>query len=188
MSDHPEPNIRPTRASRAAIDQAAANIAKKLGYEPGADLKAFIEDRLGGKISIASPEKRMGEYGYLRVVPGTPEKFEIVLSPYTGEYHDRFTMAHELGHYFLHYLFQDRNDELIVNREGTSRAESEANWFAAGFLMPAEAFRAEWEASKGYLPLMIHRFRVASHLIARRHRMLEETPAPLETDGVRELA
>lgn len=171
-----EPDIKPLGASRSAIDNAAAALAKKLGFEPGSDLKAFIEDKLGGKVSVASPEERMGDYGYLRVEPSGNHRFEVVLSPYTGEFHDRFTMAHELGHYFLHYLFQKRSDRLVVNREGTSRAESEANWFAEGFLMPAQEFKAEWETSKGYVPQMIHKFRVASDLIAHRNRVLDGTP------------
>lgn len=194
-----EPPIQPTGASRQVIDDAAAKIARKFGFSPGADLKDFIESKLGGKVEVAEPEERL-EYGYLRVPGRSGHKFDIVLSPYTGEFHDRFTMAHELGHYFLHYLFQSREDSLVINREGTNRAESEANWFAEGFLMPAEEFEKELKESDGYLPSMIYRFRVASDLISHRARVLKslknaigdesipdhqiETETPPEPDGV----
>lgn len=167
-----EPPIKPTGASRQVIDAAAAKIATKFGFTPGADLRVFIENKLGGKVVVAEPEERL-EFGYLRVPGRTDSKFDIVLSPYTGEFHDRFTMAHELGHYFLHYLFQNRNDSLVIKREGTNRAESEANWFAEGFLMPAEEFEKELAESEGYLPSMVYRFRVASDLISHRARTLK---------------
>lgn len=167
-----EPPIQPTGASRQVIDDAAAKIASKFGFTPGSDLRAFIENKLGGKVIVAEPEERL-EFGYLRVPGQSNSKFDIVLSPYTGEFHDRFTMAHELGHYFLHYLFQNRSGSLVINREGTNRAESEANWFAEGFLMPAEEFEKELKESDGYLPSMIYRFRVASDLISHRARILK---------------
>jgi Zn-dependent peptidase ImmA (M78 family) len=75
-------------------------------------------------------------------------------------------MAHELGHYFLHYLFQNQTESLVIKREGTNRAESEANWFAEAFLMPAEEFEKEFAESEGYLPSMIYRFQKALELRA----------------------
>lgn len=167
-----EPPIQPTGASRQVIDAAGAKIARKFGFKPGTDLRDFIENKLGGKVDVAEPEERL-EFGYLRVPGRSGDKFDIVLSPYTGEFHDRFTMAHELGHYFLHYLFQNRTDSLVIKREGTNRAESEANWFAEGFLMPADEFEKELAESEGYLPSMVYRFRVASDLISHRARTLK---------------
>ncbi len=177
------PPISPTGASRKVIDDAASLIGKKLEFQTGGDLRELIETRLQGSVKIAPPEERL-QYGYLRV-PGTENhKFDIVLSPYTGDFHDRFTMAHELGHYFLHYVFQERVDELIINREGTDRAESEANWFAEALLMPADAFEKAWKECEGYLPEMIYRFRVASDLIAHRRRVLDQLKNITEPDGL----
>lgn len=56
----------------------------------------------------------------------------------------RFTIAHELGHYFLHA--QDKKDDLFVDQslyhrndqssQGVIKQEIEANRFAAALLMP----------------------------------------------------
>lgn len=67
----------------------------------------------------------------------------------------RFTIAHEIGHWLLHrdlVLHRDRP----VDREQTgdvSRVEREANEFAAKFLMPERLFRKEFEVRFGPAPL-----------------------------------
>lgn len=58
-----------------------------------------------------------------------------------------FTVAHELGHYFLHKdksteIFY-RNDALQLDDERREQ-EREANWFAASLLMPREAVKEFW--------------------------------------------
>ncbi|WP_374046050.1 ImmA/IrrE family metallo-endopeptidase [Massilia sp. R2A-15] len=67
---------------------------------------------------------------------------------------DRFTIAHEFGHFVLHYLYrkqvlQEPIGELVAQRYGTNQAEKEANWFAAAFLMPEAEFRFEHQKCAG---------------------------------------
>lgn len=64
----------------------------------------------------------------------------------------RFTMAHELGHYILHRstsnVFFDESLLFFRNQkssEGTKRQEIEANNFAAELLMPEPAIRQRLE-------------------------------------------
>lgn len=64
----------------------------------------------------------------------------------------RFTMAHELGHYMLHRstanIFFDESLLFFRNQrssEGTKRQEIEANNFAAELLMPEPAIRQRLE-------------------------------------------
>lgn len=66
-----------------------------------------------------------------------------------------FTVAHELGHLFLHMGYQineelwRKSDNLVFNRHGNSERELEANEFAA-FLMPKEEYiRVAEENSEG---------------------------------------
>ncbi len=58
-----------------------------------------------------------------------------------------FTIAHELGHYFLHSdIEQDiflRSDR--INSAEDKEKEQAANWFAAALLMPKNAFLDYWE-------------------------------------------
>lgn len=74
-------------------------------------------------------------------------KFSITLDENATEERKRFTMAHELGHYFLHS--KQGKTPLTAHRLGTSLAEQEANFFAACLLMPEEEFRRQWEKCSG---------------------------------------
>lgn len=57
-----------------------------------------------------------------------------------------FTVAHELGHLFLHMGYQiddelwEKSDDIVFNRCGNSEKEIEANEFAAAFLMPKDEY------------------------------------------------
>src|SRR5581483_826229 len=73
-----------------------------------------------------------------------------------------FTLAHELGHYFLHkdILRQEQgivdNDETVdgpnllyrLDDASAERLEIEANNFAASLIMPTDLVRRAWEATK----------------------------------------
>jgi len=66
----------------------------------------------------------------------------IVVNANTSQKRQRFTKAHELGHYLLH----KNPDDPIFHRDerssqGTDRVEIDANTFAAELLMPAEEVR-----------------------------------------------
>ena len=70
----------------------------------------------------------------------------IVVNSLHPEVRQRFTIAHELGHYFLNHhsnLFIDKGNLYRDKRssEGNIRWEREANKFAAELLMPEEMLR-----------------------------------------------
>lgn len=74
------------------------------------------------------------------------DSFRILISPFQDEKRRRFTIAHELGHLFLHmgYLTNaelwERQEENIYHRLGSSEKEYQANEFAAAFLMPQKEY------------------------------------------------
>jgi Zn-dependent peptidase ImmA (M78 family) len=79
--------------------------------------------------------------------------FTVYLSRHTSSKRDRFTIAHELGHLLLHFqAIKKMSPNAIMratrnvdkNDPDQERAEWEANWFAAAFLMPAEEFKAAY--------------------------------------------
>lgn len=149
--------------SKESVDHIASSIAKQLGYEPGADLLPIVE-QLGGSIRFQDVwEIADTSSGSIRI--DGENDFEIVLATHTGPIRDRFTIAHEIGHYVLHYLWPRQNGHNLgpieAKRYGTGRVEWEANWFAAGFLMPAEAFRLAYAQSNGNLNSLSDQFQVS---------------------------
>ena len=75
-------------------------------------------------------------------------KNKIYISRFDPYPRKSFTVAHELGHFFLH----DKGDAEIFYRSQlvdlyseTKKKEIEANWFAASLLMPEEPVKKYWE-------------------------------------------
>lgn len=68
--------------------------------------------------------------------------FEITVSPFQSKERRNFTIAHELGHLFLHMGFKTNLEQwraqnnVTYYRNGNSELEYQANEFAAAFLMP----------------------------------------------------
>ena len=147
MNDYRDPV--PTRASKASVYAYAEEAAKKLSYVSGGSIKGVVS-RLGGSIEHSDPfEEDIPE----SILVDAKGDFTIFISSLTSTERDRFTIAHELGHYLLHYpklLAADPRAKMKATRwvdaseEALVRAEWEANWFAAAFLMPKTEFRAKW--------------------------------------------
>lgn len=132
--------------SKAVVDRFASDVANQLSYVPGDDLVPIVE-KLGGQIQVQDV------LDFTRLPSGSIRvhgegDFEIFLAAHTGPMRDRFTIAHELGHYVLHFLYPNRKGKRVqrmeAERYGSGRVEWEANWFAAGFLMPADRFRERY--------------------------------------------
>lgn len=79
-------------------------------------------------------------------------KGTIGFNPKESKVRQRFTIAHELGHYELHKndatdLFVDKDFKMLFrdqkSSQGTSRSEQEANAFAAALLMPEKILLTE---------------------------------------------
>ena len=72
--------------------------------------------------------------------------FRIAISPFQNEQRRSFTIAHELGHLFLHMGFRtnlklwENQKKAIYRRFGSSAQEYQANEFAASLLMPKDVY------------------------------------------------
>lgn len=86
-------------------------------------------------------------------------QFKISVNKSDHYFRQRFTMAHELGHYFLHaHLIGDGVDDNKAYRSVPAgrfhntligqAEETQANRFAASVLMPAAAVRSLWNDKK----------------------------------------
>lgn len=135
--------IDPDRLSYEAIRE----YAERVGFHHGiytADGRAELEPlvrELGGELDYSSSVES------LRVEDAGA--FTIFLPPMTSMRRDRFTIAHELGHYFLHYLLPGHSGAHGFGRGERNRRETQANVFASSLLMPADAFTAAYNACEG---------------------------------------
>ena len=166
----------PTGLPKGKVDELGAKVAAKVGYVPGEDLEPIVKS-LGGKIRYQSWIEAT-DGGSLEVYPeaaGTEDdpRFAIRISPNVGNLRNRFTVAHELGHYFLHSDVGQRR--IQVNRgfaSGDDGLEWEANWFAAGFLMPAQQFQEDWASTGGNVGRLINLYQVSEPVIEIRKKYL----------------
>lgn len=107
-----------------------------------------LVSKLGGKIKYGWSE--IDEMDGGSIVAQSTNDFLISLSDHTSAKRDRFTIAHELGHLFLHLRmvkkdFPDASMRATryvdKNNKQQQRCEWEANWFAAQILMPRSKFK-----------------------------------------------
>lgn len=160
---------RPLRASRETIEKYAEVIARNcLELSYGDDIQHAVI-KAGGKIVIGSTGENTSNSGSL--IARSRNDFTIYLSPFTSLLRDRFTIAHELGHLFLH-LENSREGNPSASmyatryvdekNEEAMRAEWEANWFAAALLMPATKFAEVYKINGDDLTKTADFFKVSS--------------------------
>lgn len=136
----------PSRVSKPRIWSFAEKQRVAVGLENGFQLSKLVEKN-GGQISYIG---LFDDDQTDAIVVEPDDRFEIRLSSQTGSLRDNFTIAHELGHWLLHWPLVkkehpgegmratrrvDESDKNLV------RCEWEANWFASAFLMPSEEFK-----------------------------------------------
>lgn len=117
---------------------------------------------LGGKIHYQDPaEYVLSESGSIKVYG--VNNFDIFLSAFTGPLRDRFTIAHELGHYFLHS--NQGKKTIAASRKGSGKLEWEANRFAAALLMPSQEFKKTAEIFVNDNSALAGHFRVSTQAV-----------------------
>lgn len=162
--------------SAAQIASLAEKFAQEIDYSPTNDLTETIE-RIGGEISYVDFwELKKTDSGSIKVEPDF--RFRITLPNHTSPERDRFTVAHELGHFVLHFLFpiangtKSKEEGLEAQRFGSGPTEYEANRFAASFLMPETAFRQAHAEAEGELEKVARHFSVSLSAAAVRAKAL----------------
>lgn len=110
---------------------------------PITDMEAVVR-KFGGTIRLKED--------FDEVCDGTIQKvgdngFVIAISPFQSEQRKSFTIAHELGHLFLHMGFGTdinlwkQQNQAVYRRFGTTEQEYQANEFAASLLMPENQYK-----------------------------------------------
>ncbi|WP_445163703.1 ImmA/IrrE family metallo-endopeptidase [Mycobacterium sp. Dal123C01] len=125
--------VEPMQVSTAQINDYAARVGSTFdiyNHEGRADLDVLLS-KLGGDVQV-----RDGIESLMIDEDGT---FTVYVPSRTSPRRDRFTIAHEIGHYLLHHLNGDTNRRLFT-RAGSNVAETQANHFAAELIMPRDYF------------------------------------------------
>lgn len=126
-----------------SIEKIASDFRKKaeelIGFDDNVSdfLKRLVEALHGSITIVQNPEIYEMQGGSLTIQPDG--SFNINLPPQTSPLRDNFTIAHELGHYLLHY--EKKDETQIFTRYGANDQEYQANRFAAAFLMPKDRFK-----------------------------------------------
>ena len=128
---------------RNRINELAQDVIKAYEITIPIDNITSVVEKIGGKV-VSSNSLDVFCDGSIKK---ENDSFSIIIPEYTSNkerYH--FTVAHELGHLFLHMGYQidkdlwNSSDGAIFNRYGNSEEEFEANEFAAAFLMPKDEY------------------------------------------------
>ncbi|MEO5367926.1 MAG: ImmA/IrrE family metallo-endopeptidase [Magnetococcus sp. WYHC-3] len=136
--------MNPTK--RRLIGQLADQVRNELKLGIPVDVHSAVK-KVGGSIIIAPVGDMVCEAAARKA---DNNKFEIRLREGASVERERFSVAHELGHLFLHMGFQTdegRWEKVPVGesseraRYGVSESEYEVNEFAAALLMPEDHFR-----------------------------------------------
>lgn len=137
------------------IKTLTIEIRKQFGIDPNAPFTYEKLENLVIKLNGRIKNVDYLNYDAEIVKKVGPISFEILLSEYPSQKRKMFSIAHELGHLFLHmlYLIDDEHwngllEEESYRREGLNKLESEANSFAAELLMPEEEYLTQLKRNK----------------------------------------
>jgi Zn-dependent peptidase ImmA (M78 family) len=116
-------------------------VTEKVDWTPDFDLE-YLFQKLGGTIHYIdyADFRLIGNMFENSLFVKNDHEFDILLPAYADISENRFTLAHELGHYFLH-----GTPMTFACRKGDTPVEKEADCFALGFLMPSEKFKIQAE-------------------------------------------
>lgn len=160
---------------RSDIDDYASRLAIELDFAPGGDLISLVR-RLGGRVHFVDGWREFdGTKDGSIIIKGLRD-FDIYLSRAVGHRRVRFTIAHELGHYALHYVMSGEHSlSMKAERYGTGQTEAEANWFASAFLMPREQFCSYFNKYNGSKAALALQFDVSMLAIGYRIHYIKPT-------------
>lgn len=168
--------MKAVNLTRKTIEELACKMSTLILYKPECDIEELINN-LGGKISYISIFE-MVDTNSQSLIVNKPRDFIITIASHTSPDRNRYVFAHELGHYFLHYLYFLTQGQTIGKmcfpRYGDNKCvEREADWFAMELLLPQREFISQYKLYKGnVLELALH-FQVLESLIKSRIKRLQ---------------
>lgn len=146
------------------------DIAKKLGFVVG---NAGLSEDVDGFIIVDENKNNILGIDTNKLI-GVNASKELAWK--------RFIIAHEIGHYILHYN-KEKDNGMYAHREhkkGKNEIENEADFFAANLLMPRKKFMDKYKELKQknlstdeMILLLADKFTVTLPMTRRRFKELE---------------
>lgn len=139
------------------------------------DIVSFVREKIPEIELIESTQMPNDVSGFIRK---NNDKIYICVNSLDNPRRKRFTIAHELGHYFRHREeidgegFVDGFGKTMFRNKEKNKQENEANEFAAELLMPEDEFIEEWNKSDSNITSMANLFIVSESAIITRARFL----------------
>ena len=137
---------------RKTIENKAAETLSRVNDKGSASIDIIGLARHLGFV-VGNAELSDDEDGFIIVDEGKKEILGQATDKLIGVRADqsiewkRFVIAHEIGHYILHYN-KEVNNGMYAHRDhkkGKNEFENEADYFAANLLMPADRFLKNYE-------------------------------------------
>jgi Zn-dependent peptidase ImmA (M78 family) len=138
--------------SRQQVENRAKDVLRKHGLTSIPIDPVILAQRLGITVNNA----KFSDQSIVGMIAKRGDKLTLLVNQSDPPYRKRFTIAHELGHHFLHLLEdgefvdseadlfrQPPEDQTAITPE--RRKEIQANMFAAALLMPQEEVAARWK-------------------------------------------
>ena len=125
-------NKEPSPKTKAEIEDLAREIRKEFNNKNSQELLDEIRKKENIATQYCSDDTKEES-----LVIDENEAI-IYLPQNSSPARDRFTIAHELGHFFLHK--NPGAPRVSFTRRGSDKFEWQANWFAAELLMPRDVF------------------------------------------------
>lgn len=152
------------------IQQLAERINKEANLTPNGNvtLQDFVED-LGGTITL--------DYGDTALTI-SDTTFTIHIPFTSSPTRDTFLIAHNLGHYYIHYIHPKQNNQYARNHythSATGHHEAEANMFAKHLLMPNEQFLEVLSRNNQDITKTAKEYGLSPQRIRDRHHELTQT-------------
>ena len=141
--------MRSTR--RSDVDRLAKEILTQHGLFSVPVDPVVLANLLGVTVNNA----KFSDESWAALIAKRDHTTRIFVEQSDPPYRKRFSIAHELGHHFLHLPGEgeivDKHADMFREKEPSIGSVSEerireiqANWFAAALLMPAELVHIEW--------------------------------------------
>jgi Zn-dependent peptidase ImmA (M78 family) len=166
---------------RHKIQALVRNLLAENGVKQAPVPVTRIAKACGARISHDSLEGALSGFLYLK-----DKQALIGVNTHHAQARQRFTIAHELGHFLLHkqeeqihvdHEFRVRFRRNILSGEGADANEREANFFAASLLMPQEFLDNDLEDEidlfdDDFLYDLAHKYGVSTQALVNRLKNL----------------